>query len=99
MSVLVTMKVKGDTDQFKRVLEADTQRIQGLAARARDKGCIHHRFAAGDGFVMVVDEWETAEAFQSFISSPEIAEVMGDMGAQGPPEVEIAEAIESPDQF
>jgi len=93
------MKVKGDTAQFRRVLEEETDRIQGLAAQARAAGCIHHRFAVGDGFVLVVDEWETAEAFQGFISSPEIAAVMGDMGAQGEPEVEIGEAIDSPDQF
>jgi heme-degrading monooxygenase HmoA len=48
---------------------------------------------------LVVDEWETAEAFQSFISSPEIAEIMGEMGARSEPEVEIGEAVESPDQF
>ena len=60
MSVVVTMKVKGDTAQFRRMLETETDRIQALAAQARDAGCIHHRFAVGDGFVMVVDEWETA---------------------------------------
>src|ERR1700758_1701937 len=99
MSVIVTMKVQGDTDQFRRTLESETERIQALAAKARAAGCIHHRFGVGDGFVMVVDEWNTAGAFQTFISSPEIAEIMGEMGAQGEPEVEIGEAIESPDQF
>jgi hypothetical protein len=99
MSVLVTMRVKGDTAQFRRVLETETERLQALAARARDAGCIHHRFAVGDGFVMAVDEWGTAEAFQSFITSPEIAEAMSDMGAQGEPEVDIGEAVDSPDQF
>jgi len=99
MSVVVTMKVNGDTAQFRRTLETETDRIQALAARAREQGCIHHRFAVGDGFVMVVDEWETAEAFQGFISSPELVEIMGEMGARSEPEVEIGEAVESPDQF
>jgi len=99
MSVLVTMKVSGDTDQFRQVMETQSDRVSGLADRARAAGCIHHQFAAGDGFVLVVDEWTTAEAFQSFISSDEIAAVMGDMGAQGEPEITIAEAIDSPDRF
>jgi len=99
MSVLVTMKVSGDTDQFRQVMETQSDRVSGLADRARAEGCIHHQFAAGDGFVLVVDEWTTAEAFQSFISSDEIAAVMGDMGAQGEPEITIAEAIDSPDRF
>jgi len=99
MSVVVTMKVKGDTARFRQMLDTETELLQGLAARARDAGCIHHRFAVGEDFVIVVDEWETADGFHGFISSPEIAEVMGDMGAQSEPEIEVGEAIESPDQF
>ena len=48
---------------------------------------------------LVVDEWDSAESFQRFISSDELAAVMGEMGAQGEPEVDIAEAVDSPDQF
>ena len=99
MSVLVTMKVSGDTEQFRQVMETQPDRISGLADRARAEGCIHHQFAVGDGFVFVVDEWETAEAFQGFISRDDIAAVMGEMGAQGEPEITIAEAIDSPDRF
>jgi hypothetical protein len=99
MSVLVTMKVPGDTAQFRQVMETQGDRISGLAGRARAEGCIHHQFGVGDGFVVVVDEWETADAFQAFISSPEIVAVMGEMGAQGEPEVTIAESIDSPDRY
>ncbi len=35
-------------------------------------GAIHHRFGVGDGFVLVVDEWETIEQFQQFFSNPEL---------------------------
>lgn len=99
MSVLVTMKVQGDTDQFRRVLADQSDRIVALSAKARDAGCIHHQFGVGDGFVVVVDEWESADQFQSFITSPEIGAVMADMGAQSEPEVEISESIYSPDRF
>jgi len=98
MSVLVTMKVRGDTDQFRRFLVDAEERLRGIAESAKQAGAIHHRFGVGDGFVIVMDEWETAQAFQAFVSSDEIAQVMRDAGAQSEPEVEITEAIESPDR-
>jgi heme-degrading monooxygenase HmoA len=99
MSVLVTMKVKGDTDQFRRFLETDADRLKEIAKSGQAAGAIHHRFGVGDGFVLVIDEWGSAEAFQAFIGSDEIAEVMRDAGAQSEPEIEFAEAVDSPDQF
>ena len=80
MSVLAMMKVKGDTARFRRVLETETERLQGLAAQARAAGAVHHRFGVGDGYVLIVDEWETAEDFQGLMANPETGEVMGDMG-------------------
>jgi hypothetical protein len=99
MSVLVTMRVHGDTGQFRRFLESDGDRLRQLASEARAKGCVHHRFALGGGYVLIVDEWESADAFRSFFSSNTVTRVMRDAGAQGQPEFEFAEAIESPDQF
>jgi len=99
MGVLVTMKVKGDTDQFRRFLDSDADRLQEISKAAQAAGCLHHRFGIGDGFVLVIDEWETAEGFQRFIGSDEIAEVMREAGAQSEPAIEFTEAVESPDQF
>jgi heme-degrading monooxygenase HmoA len=99
MSVIVTMKVPGDTAQFRQVLDTQSDRVKGLSDRARAAGCVHHQFAVGDGFVVVVDEWDTAEAFQTFISSPEVVAVIAEMGASGEPEVTIAESIDSSDRF
>ena len=99
MSVLVTMKVKGDTEQFRRWLETDADRLRELAKTAQAAWCLHHRFGVGDGYVSVIDEWETPEAFQTFISSDEIAAAMRDAGAQAAPEVDITEAVASADQY
>jgi hypothetical protein len=99
MSVLVTMRVEGDTDQFRRFVAAEGDRLRELGQSARDAGAIHHRFGVGDGFVVVVDEWDSAESFQRFISSDVIVAVIGEMGGQGEPVVDITEAIDSPDQF
>ena len=61
---------------------------------------IHHRFGLGDGFVQVVDEWETAEQFESFFSDPDLQAFIGSVGGlPGPPEMTVTEAISSPDQF
>jgi hypothetical protein len=99
MSVLVTMKVKGDTDRFRSFIANEADRLREIAQTARDAGAIHHRFGVGDGFVVVVDEWDSAESFQGFITSDAVVAVIGEMGAQGEPEVDITEAVESPDQF
>jgi hypothetical protein len=99
MSVLVTMRVKGDTDQFRRFIATEGDRLRELGQLSRDSGCIHHRFGVGDGFVVVVDEWDTAESFQRFISSDRLVAVIGEMGGQGEPEVHISETVDSPDQF
>jgi quinol monooxygenase YgiN len=98
MSVLVTMKVSGDTEQFRRFI-ADEERLRAISDTARAAGCLAHRFGVGDGFIRVVDEWESADAFQRFITSPEMAVVFQEAGAQGEPEVEFSEAIETADQF
>ena len=67
---------------------------------ARAKGAIHHRFGVGDGFVMIVDEWASAEHFQRFFANPELQAFIGSVGADpAPPEITLTAAISSPDQF
>jgi quinol monooxygenase YgiN len=99
MSVLVTMRVPGDTDEFRRFIDTDAEFMQRLGSEAKAQGAIHHRFGVGDGFVVVVDEWESAEAFQKFFQRDDIAQAILRAGAQGEPEITVTEAIETPDQF
>jgi hypothetical protein len=67
---------------------------------ARSEGGIHHRFGVGDGFVVIVDEWETAGQFQRFFADRGLQVFIGSVGAApGPPEITIAEAVASPDQY
>ena len=100
MSVLVTLKVNGDTAQFRQFIASEPDRMSGIADDARGRGAIHHRFGIGDGFVLVIDEWKSAEAFQQFFqANTEIPGMMRDAGAQGEPEITIAEAVETADQF
>lgn len=100
MSVLVVLKVQGDTDVFRQALVDRAGEFEAIGARARAAGALHHRFGAGDGFVTVVDEWETAEQFNAFFSDPELQQFIGEIGGSGgPPEMTFSEAVSSPDQF
>jgi len=99
MSVVVTMRVPGDTTQFLQFVGDNQDWMRQTSERAKSMGCLHHRFAVGEGFVMVIDEWESPEQFQQFFSDPDIGEIMQRSGAQGEPQISIAEAIATADQF
>ena len=100
MSVFVIVKIAADKAAFEKVIAERGDQMKTIASRGKAAGAIHHRFGLGaDGTVVVLDEWESAGAFQAFFDDPEIAGIMQDSGAQGPPDVLIVEAIETADQF
>jgi hypothetical protein len=100
MSVLVVARFQGDTAAFRQALQDRADEFVTIAERGRAAGSIHHRFGIGDGFVLVVDEWESADQFQAFFSDPRLQELIVSVGATpGPPDLTIAEAISSPDEF
>jgi hypothetical protein len=100
MSVLVIAKFEGDTAAFRQALGTRAGEFVKYADMARAAGGIHHRFGVGDGFVTVVDEWASVEQFQAFFSNPELQAFIGSIGAApAPPEVIVAEAVASPDQY
>lgn len=99
MGVLVVMTVPGDTKQFEAFVSENGKQVEELTEKAKAAGCTAHRFAVGDGQMMVVDEWGSAEEFQAFISSPEIQQVMGQMGATGEPVITFGEAKGFPGEF
>lgn len=67
MSVLVSMKVSGDTDAFQKALAERGSEFKEIGDPARGAGAIHHRFGIADGVLLVIDEWETAEQFHTFL--------------------------------
>jgi heme-degrading monooxygenase HmoA len=100
MSVLVVSKFQGDTAKFRQALQDRAGEFDKVAERAKSAGAIHHRFGIGDGVVVVVDEWGSAEQFQAFFSDPELQEFIASTGAAaGPPDLTISEAVSSSDQF
>lgn len=100
MSVLITAKFQGDTAKFRQALVDRAGEFTKIADVARTEGAIHHRFGIGDGFVLVVDEWQTVEHFERFFANPDLHAFIGSVGADAaPPEVTVTDAITSPDQF
>lgn len=101
MSVLITLKIPGDTEKFRRALDEHSAELVEVSERGRAAGAIHHRFGIGDGFVMVVDEWDSADHFHAFFSNPDMQEFVGSMGGDTsvPPEITVAEAVSSADEF
>ena len=100
MSVLVIGKFQGDTAKFRQALTDQAGEFTKIADGARAAGAVHHRLGIGDGFVMIVDEWGTVEQFQQFFSDPDLQAFIGSIGAAaGPPDITVAAAISSPDQF
>jgi len=94
------VKFQGDTAKFEQALADRAGEFAEITDRSRSAGAIHHRFGVGDGFIVVVDEWESADHFEQFFSDPNLQAFIGSVGADpAPPEVIFAEAISSPDQF
>jgi len=99
MSVLIIGKFPGDTAVFKKVLTDRADELVSISEQARAAGSIHHRFGVGDGFIILVDEWESPQQFEQFFSRPDIQALTGEMGASGPPEITIVEAVASPSDY
>lgn len=100
MSVLVIGKFQGDTAKFRQALAERADEFAKIADMARSAGGVHHRFGIGDGFVVIVDEWETAAQFQQFFGDPGLQAFIGSVGADpAPPQITVAEAVASPDQY
>lgn len=100
MSVLITVRFQGDTAVFRQALVDHADQLAKFSELSRSSGAVHHRFGVGDGFVLVVDEWESAGQFQEFFANPDLQAFIGTMGADpGPPEITVTEAVDSADQF
>ena len=93
MSVLVITKFAGDTAKFRQALTERAAEFQKHVDASRSEGCLHHQFGIGEDFVIVVDEWESAEQFQQFFGDPALQAFIASTGASAePPQVIAAEA-------
>jgi len=101
MSVTVTVRFPvSDVEKAIEGLDNNAAALKGISQRAQGIGAMHHRFVAGDDELLVIDEWESAEQFQSFFdSNPQIADIMTSIGMSGPPSVSVYRAINAAGTF
>ena len=101
MSVYMSMRVKADPAKFEELATGEWKdRLMAVSERGRSMGAIHHRFAADDGEILVIDEWESREQFERFFSeTTDIAEFMQAVGVQSEPEIRFYEPLSVGDEF
>ena len=91
---------QADTAKFRQSLSERADEYAKISEESKPVGGLHHQFGIGDGYVLVVDEWDSVEHFQAFMANPDLQAFIGSVGgAPEPPEVIIAEAVASADQF
>jgi heme-degrading monooxygenase HmoA len=99
VSVLMILRVPGDPAKLEEYAKANSEQLAAIAAEGREHGAIRHAFFGGDGEIVVVDEWDSEESFQSFFDSQqEIPKVMQEV-ATGEPQISFYRRLETGDDF
>jgi hypothetical protein len=101
VSVIVTVTVKVDPEALRGLFVSKREVFTGLVDEAKAAGALHHRITAGDGEVMILDEWETAEGFYQFFGGQaEIGALMQEAGVQEPPDIRVWQQMDdAPDTY
>ena len=102
MSVIMMLRAKADPERVREVINSDPSRIEAINARAKELGAIHHRFVGNvdGGEVIVLDEWESPDGFQRFFeASPEIPQMMQEIGVTSEPEITFWRELDTIDKF
>jgi hypothetical protein len=101
MSVLVVGKFAGDTAVLRQSFLDRADEYVKIAEMSRAAGAVHHRFGIGDGFALIIDEWESADNFEKFFGDPQLQAFVASIGADSSvaPEITVVEAVSSPDEF
>ena len=101
MAVLMTLRASGDVQALERRAGENPAGMQAIVEKAKANGLISHRFyGSDDGKMLVVDLWETREGFQAFFDgSPEIGEMMAEVGVTAPPEISFWRELDTHDAY
>jgi hypothetical protein len=98
VSVIVTVQFPvADIAKALQDLHDNATFFEETTARTKGAGVISHRFVAGEGELLVIDEWETEEQFHNFFSAnSDIPEVMASIGMTGAPTISVYQSIDAP---
>ena len=102
MSVIVTLRMKGDAAGLEKYAGEHPDEMSAIVDRAKSHGLMAHRFYGSDGGeIMVVDEWPDFDSFQTFFSEAEgqIGPLMGAAGVEGEPEIVSWRKLETGDSY
>lgn len=100
MSIIMTLRAKGDPQALERNAAENAETMQSIVERAKEHGVIAHRFyGSDDGQIMVVDEWPDTASFQAFFEQERdaIQPMMGQAGVTSEPEVTFWRKLETKD--
>lgn len=101
MSVIMTLRMKGDPKRLEEIAGQDPDRVRSIVDGAKEHGVLAHRFyGSNDGQIMVIDEWPDEQSFQAFFAeqAPSIQPLMQDTGVEGEPEVTFWHKLETHDE-
>jgi heme-degrading monooxygenase HmoA len=94
------LRIPADPAKLEAYTQENPEQVIAITDHAKQHGVLHHRFLAGDGEVVVLDEWETKEGFLAFFESDEeIPKLMQAVGAGQPAAPVFFESLETPDEF
>jgi hypothetical protein len=101
MSVYMTMRLIVDPAAFEKVAAERADVIKKIMGIAISNGLIAHRWFRGEGEIIAVDEWPSAENAQAFLAAaePEIGPLAGAAGVSGPPEVKFYGKVDIDDLY
>ena len=100
MSVMVIVRMKADEGRVREVLAAHAADLEQVTADAKAAGSLSHRFVAGGGEVLIVDEWRDAGSFQSFFGANKtITQLMMEAGVTERPTIQVFEPLEAAGTF
>jgi|SRR5436305_3501324 heme-degrading monooxygenase HmoA len=101
MSIIMTLRGKGDPSKLEQAASSDPEGMRSIADQAKAHGLIAHRFyGSDDGQIMVVDEWPDAQSFQSFFEQEQsrLQPLMQQAGMSSEPEVIFWRKLETNDE-
>src|SRR5580704_1117489 len=85
-----------DVEKAKEGLQSNAALLEEITEDTKAGGLIHHTFVAGEGELVVIDEWNKAEQFQSFFEgNAKVAKVMESIGVTGPPAIAIYNEVDA----
>ena len=101
MSVIVVGHFSvGNIATAKRALASNAALLDEITEDAKRLGAHHHRFLEGDGELLVLDEWESAEAFHGFFEdNSKVRKITDAAGVEGPPRIEVFAPVEAAGTF